>query len=95
MKLQKRHFRASYDDIADLGFAVAQKLDNKAPDSKIEIKRYQKLAEKIALSLKNAKNPLIISGISCGDEADITCSFKYCNCTFVCWFKCYAQYGFA
>jgi NADH-quinone oxidoreductase subunit G len=61
-------FRASYQDIADLGSAVALKLDNKAPDTKTEKKDLQILAGKIALSLKNAKNPLIISGISCGDE---------------------------
>ena len=58
-------------------------LDDKAPVSKIKIEDQQKLAEKIALSLKEAKNPLIISGINCGDEEIIACSFKYCQSTFV------------
>jgi NADH-quinone oxidoreductase subunit G len=62
-------FRASYGDIAILGFSVALNLDKKAPELKTDKKDIEKLAGKIAFSLKNAKNPLIISGISCGDEA--------------------------
>jgi NADH-quinone oxidoreductase subunit G len=61
-------FRASYADIANLGFAIAASLDDKAPVSINTDKEHKKLAEKIALSLKSAKNPLIISGINCGDE---------------------------
>lgn len=59
-------FRASYEEISDLGFNVAYLLDDKAPVSKIKLKDRQETAEKIALSLKNAKNPLIVSGINCG-----------------------------
>ena len=62
-------FRATSRDIGNLGFTIAQKVDNKAPDTKTENKDLKILAEKIALSLKKAKNPLIISGINCGDEA--------------------------
>jgi NADH-quinone oxidoreductase subunit G len=61
-------FHASYQDIADLGTAVVFELDNKAPYPKTKNKDLQNLAGKIALSLKNAKNPLIISGVSCGNE---------------------------
>jgi NADH-quinone oxidoreductase subunit G len=62
-------FRASYRDIASLGFAVALKLDKKAPELKTDKKDIEKLAGKIAFSLKNAKNPLIISGVSSNDES--------------------------
>lgn len=60
--------RASYPEIANLGFAVAAMLDEKAPTSINLNKEHQKLAEKIASTLKNAKNPLIVSGIHSGDE---------------------------
>lgn len=61
-------FRASYSEIANFGSAVASSLNNNAPVPKKINRDQQKLAEKIAYSLKNAKNPLIISGITCGDE---------------------------
>ena len=64
-----QNFRASSEEIAELGFAITLELDGKAPGTKSENEKIQKLAGKIASSLKNAKNPLIISGISCGDEA--------------------------
>jgi NADH-quinone oxidoreductase subunit G len=64
-------FRASYSDIAALGTAIASSLNDKAPVSKIKNEDQQKLSEKIALSLKNARNPLIISGINCGDERTV------------------------
>ncbi|MGA2406768.1 MAG: NADH-quinone oxidoreductase subunit NuoG [Bacteroidales bacterium] len=61
-------FRGSYNDIANLGFTIASFLNDKAPVSEIKNKDQNELAENIALSLKKAKNPLIISGINCGDE---------------------------
>ena len=61
-------FRGSYQDISELGYAVASQLDNNAPETHSERKDLQNTAEKIAKSLKDAKNPLIISGISCNDE---------------------------
>ena len=67
-ELAENTLRASCDDIANLGNAIASILDNEAPDFKLMIKGQQDLAEKIALSLKTAKNPLIISGISCCDK---------------------------
>jgi NADH-quinone oxidoreductase subunit G len=57
-------FRAAPDDVARLGFAVAHALDSHAPsvgDSS--------LAAEIARALKAAKKPLVISGMSCANEA--------------------------
>jgi NADH-quinone oxidoreductase subunit G len=70
-EIAEQAFRASYQDIVNLGYAVALKLDDKAPESKTEKKDLLKLAGEIALSLKNAKNPLIISGIGYGNETII------------------------
>jgi NADH-quinone oxidoreductase subunit G len=61
-------FRASYMDIANLGSAIASLLNERAPVPKKISRDIQKLAGSIADSLKKAKNPLIISGITCGDE---------------------------
>jgi len=68
-EIAKETFRASPMEIAKLGFVVALELDDKAPDAKNENKDIIKLAGKISLSLKNARNPLIISGVSYGDES--------------------------
>jgi NADH-quinone oxidoreductase subunit G len=59
-------YRASYIDISNLGNAIAFSINEKAPFSEYRGEDHQKIAEKIAHSLKNAKNPLIISGINCG-----------------------------
>jgi NADH-quinone oxidoreductase subunit G len=64
-------FRASSGDIAGLGFTIAKKIDTKAPDINFQKTDIQTLADKIAMSLKSAKKPLIISGVSSGDEAVI------------------------
>jgi len=69
-------FRGSYNDIANLGNAIASALDTKGPGLKLKNTAHQALAEKIATTLKSAKNPLIISGITCGDEKVIQAS---CN----------------
>jgi NADH-quinone oxidoreductase subunit G len=61
-------FRASYAEIANLGSVIAFSLDNEAPVPKKIYKDHRKLAEKIADSLKKSNYPLIISGITCGDE---------------------------
>jgi NADH-quinone oxidoreductase subunit G len=61
-------FRASYSGISAFGSTIASLLDDKAPISQAKVNDHQALAVKIAYSLKNAKNPLIISGINCGDE---------------------------
>jgi NADH-quinone oxidoreductase subunit G len=67
-EISKTTFRGSYDEIAELGFAIASSLNDIKPASKIKIRDRQDLAEKIALTLKESKNPLIITGINCGDE---------------------------
>jgi NADH-quinone oxidoreductase subunit G len=67
-ELAETTFRASYAEIAGLGYAIASSLSDKAPIPEKISKDDQKLAKKIAESLKKAKNPLIISGITSGDE---------------------------
>jgi NADH-quinone oxidoreductase subunit G len=59
-------FHGSPDVLADFGYAVSGAIDRKSPGTKNEINK--ELAEKVALTLRNAQNPLIISGISSGDE---------------------------
>lgn len=59
-------FRAAPDDLARLAFAVAHELDPLAPSND----RFP-LAAEIARALKNAKKPLVISGVSCASEAVI------------------------
>jgi NADH-quinone oxidoreductase subunit G len=61
-------FRASYADIANLGSAIASLLNDAAPVSQKPGNDHWALAEKIADSLRKAKKPLIISGITSGDE---------------------------
>jgi len=61
-------YRASSEDIALLGHAIAFNIDDKAPDLKSNRSDFHGLASKIAHSLKKAQNPLIISGISSGSE---------------------------
>lgn len=60
--------RCSPDEIAMLGFEVASLLDNMAPKINDPSKQIHSLAAEISLALKEAKRPLIISGISCFDE---------------------------
>ena len=67
-EIAENTFRGSFVDIANIGYAIASSISDIAPVSKIKTEEQQYLAEKIALSLKEAKNPLIISGINCGDE---------------------------
>jgi len=61
-------FRASYNEIANLGNAVASAINDEAPAIKLKNKEQQILAEKIASTLKKAKYPVIITGINCNDE---------------------------
>ena len=67
-ELAESTFRGNLSDIAGLGFAIASALSAEAPTFKLSDKGQQTLAEKIAITLKNAKNPVIISGINCGNE---------------------------
>ena len=70
-EIAEETYRASSDDIAGLGFTIAKKIDNKAPDINSQKTDILILADKIAMKLKSAKKPLIISGVSSGDEAVI------------------------
>lgn len=67
-EIAERTYRAPYYDIADLANNITLNFDRNFPAGKNENKDIQDLSQKIAISLKNAKNPLIISGISTGDE---------------------------
>src|SRR5580692_11294610 len=65
-------FRAAPDDLARLGFAVAHALDPRAPSTDdLPLNDEFPLAGEIARALKNAKKPLVISGVSCASEAVI------------------------
>ena len=72
-------FRATNKDIAGLGFSIARKLDKKAPEIITDNKDIQMLSEEIAHSLKDARNPLIISGISSNDESVLYAALNICK----------------
>lgn len=57
-------YRATPEAIAKLGFAITGKLNSKYPAVKDLSQDIIKKADEIAETLKNAKNPLIISGTS-------------------------------
>jgi len=67
-ELSEDTLRASYADIATFGFAVASAIATEAPIVKLKNKILREKADKIALSLKTASNPLIICGVTSGDE---------------------------
>jgi NADH-quinone oxidoreductase subunit G len=75
-EIAKETFRASSHDIAGLGFAIAELIESKATDVVSQKTDIQALANNIAMSLKNAKKPLIISGVSSGDESVIQAALK-------------------
>ncbi len=56
-------YHASPKDIARLGFAVASLMNSNAPAVSDLDEDISKMASQIAIALKNAKNPVIISGI--------------------------------
>ena len=72
-------FRGSLESIANLGFAIAGNLDNKAPSSKSDEAEVKRLADKISQTLKNARNPLIISGAGNADESIIFAALNISN----------------
>jgi NADH-quinone oxidoreductase subunit G len=61
-------YRAIPAHIARLGFAVANLIDEQAPPSNDISAEEKVFAEEIARSLQAAKNPLIITGCSAGEE---------------------------
>jgi len=58
-------YKASPDEIARLGFAVAHLLDNSLPEVENLAEPAKTLAIRIATALSQAKRPVIISGASC------------------------------
>ena len=61
--------RASPDEIACFGFAVAHALDDAAPQPAGLSAETQNLARKAAEALKQAQRPLVVSGVSSGSVA--------------------------
>jgi NADH-quinone oxidoreductase subunit G len=64
-ELATQTFRGSPDEIARLGFAVAQSLDSSLSDVSGLAEEIKTLAMRIATALSQAKRPVIISGASC------------------------------
>lgn len=59
-------YRATPQDIARLGFAVAHELDAAAPEVKDLPDDLRELARSIATALRTAERPLVISGVGLG-----------------------------
>lgn len=68
-KIASRTYRAAPDDIARLGFAVANAIDGSAPQVSDLGEEDQAHIAEIATALKNAGRPLVISGTSLGNES--------------------------
>ncbi len=66
--ISKHSFIGSYKDISNLGHSVANELNKEAPVSEDKPVAHMDLVKEIAYALKNSNNPLVISGISGGDE---------------------------
>jgi NADH-quinone oxidoreductase subunit G len=62
-------YQAAPDDLARLGFAVANSLDRSAPPVENLRDEVRSLAERIARTMMAADRPLIISGTGCGSDA--------------------------
>jgi NADH-quinone oxidoreductase subunit G len=58
-------YRAASDDIARLGFAVANKIDNSAPMVDGLTAEQEAMAARIAEALIASNNPLVVSGTGC------------------------------
>jgi NADH-quinone oxidoreductase subunit G len=75
-EIAEKKFRATYDEIADMAGSIALIIDKRAPALTLKSDVIKELSETIAESLKNAKNPLIISGISSGNEAIVNAALN-------------------
>ncbi len=62
-------YHAAPDDIARLGFAVANLIDSSVAAPTNLSTELKQLAEKIAKSLMAAQRPVIISGVGCSSDA--------------------------
>ncbi|HET6514076.1 MAG TPA: NADH-quinone oxidoreductase subunit NuoG [Thermodesulfovibrionales bacterium] len=63
-----RTYHAPPDDLALLGFAVAQELGSHADLVSLSDEGVRSLAREIAEALKNARRPLVVSGTGCGSK---------------------------
>ena len=70
-KVMRGAFRASPDDIARIGFAIAHAIDPKAPEVGEMPDELRSAIGEIATELKNAERPLILSGMSLFSDAII------------------------
>ncbi|OPY61182.1 MAG: NADH-quinone oxidoreductase subunit G [Syntrophorhabdaceae bacterium PtaU1.Bin034] len=61
--------RLTPSDIARTGFAIAHEIDPDAPPVEDLRQSTRLLVEKIVRDLKEAKRPLVISGVNCGSKA--------------------------
>jgi NADH-quinone oxidoreductase subunit G len=68
-EIATKTYRAVPYDIARLGYAVAHEIDSNSPGVKDLPDEVKKLAKEIASALKDAKYPVIISGMSMRSEA--------------------------
>ena len=66
--LARKTFNSTPDEIAQLGHAIAHALDSDAPPASGLDETTQILAVEIASALKNAKRPLVVSGVGCGSS---------------------------
>ncbi|MBI5091208.1 MAG: NADH-quinone oxidoreductase subunit NuoG [Candidatus Hydrogenedentes bacterium] len=64
-------YNAAPDNLARLGYAVANAIDPEAPTGDRVSAEVRQLAETIATALKGAKKPLVIAGASCANECII------------------------
>lgn len=69
-------YHGSPEDIARLGFAIAHYLNSEAPAPTDLSDAENSLAAIIAADLKNAKNPLVVSGTSCSSLAIIQAAYQ-------------------
>jgi NADH-quinone oxidoreductase subunit G len=62
-------FRGTPDDIARLGFAVANRLNQATARVDDMDEDLFHLADEVAMALKSARRPLVVSGTGCGSQA--------------------------
>lgn len=74
--ITKNKFNAPPADIARLGFAIANILNNNSPFVVDLTNEERKLAEAITDDLKNAKKPLIITGTGCSSEEILNSAYN-------------------
>lgn len=74
--ISKKTFNAPPEDIARLGFAVANILSDKSPAVNDLTQEQKKLAEQIADDLRKADKPLIVTGTGCFSEEILNAAYN-------------------